>query len=146
MWFGSVKTTIMLDLLLVTLLLLLFSVMSFNLSCPFLIISITLLYNKEPVSHSFYSLSVSVSCVAATGPVQCYKCLLHDLSSSQSCLLKVFIWKFLFCREIQRIHLFTQTNPQSPKQHWHTKNKEGKFRLPITALFQSEHSHVLHET
>ena len=44
-----------------------FSAMSFNLSRPYSIFSIILLYNKEAVSCTLYSLSASASRVAATG-------------------------------------------------------------------------------
>ena len=44
-----------------------FSTIFFNLSCPYPIFSIILLYNKEAVSRTLCSLSASVSRVAATG-------------------------------------------------------------------------------
>ena len=44
-----------------------FSTLSFNLSCPYPIFSIILLYNKEVVSPTLCSLSASASRVAATG-------------------------------------------------------------------------------
>ena len=44
-----------------------FSIMSFNLSHPYSILSIILLYNKEAVSCTLCSFSASASLVAATG-------------------------------------------------------------------------------
>ena len=44
-----------------------FSKMSFHLSCPFLILSVIQVYDKEAVSHTFDSLSISASRVAAKG-------------------------------------------------------------------------------
>ena len=41
--------------------------MSFSLSCPYPIFFIILLYNKEAVSPTLYSRSLSTSRVAATG-------------------------------------------------------------------------------
>ena len=43
------------------------STMSFNVSCPYPIFSIILLYNKEVISRTPCSLFASASCVAATG-------------------------------------------------------------------------------
>ena len=102
----------------------------FQPSRPYSILDILQLYNKESASHTLCSLSGSASCVAVIGgDIALYQYTTWFLIQLVMFIIGLLSWIFLVGRQIDHVHLFTETKPSTS-----VGIRKWEFPLLITTL------------